>query len=213
MILVLFGPPGAGKGTQANFLCERFGIPQISTGDIFRRHLKEGTDLGRLAESFMSAGKLVPDEVVWDIVASRLEEDDCRPGFLFDGFPRTVRQAGLMMGWFRKSARQLDGVLSLVVPDANIVERLSGRRTCLGCGATYHVVHNPPSAAGVCDRCGGEVVQRKDDSEGTVRARLETYHSQTAPVLGFFGALGLVTEIDGTGEISEVTGRLQAAVS
>lgn len=213
MILVLFGPPGAGKGTQAVYLCERFGIPQISTGDIFRRHLKEGTALGRLAESFMSAGKLVPDEVVWDIVASRLEDDDCRPGFLFDGFPRTVRQAELMMGWFRQSGRRLDGVLSLVVPDAHIVERLSGRRTCLGCGASYHVVHNPPSSSGVCDRCGGEVVQRKDDSEETVRARLETYHSQTAPVLGFFASLGLVKEIDGTGEISEVTGRLQAAVA
>lgn len=214
MNLVLFGPPGAGKGTQATALCQRFGIPQLATGDIFRRHLSEQTELGKLAKGFMDRGQLVPDEVVWDLVASRLSEPDCQGGVLMDGFPRTIRQAELMLAWFAAQGRTLNRVLALTVPDAEIVGRLSGRVTCSSCQASYHLVNNPPAVAGVCDRCGAHsVVQRKDDAEETVRARLNTYHQQTAPVLAFFAGHGLVAEVDGTGEIEAVARRLHDALT
>lgn len=214
MILVLFGPPGAGKGTQASALCERFGVPQVATGDIFRKHLSEQTALGQLAKGYMDRGQLVPDEVVWDLVASRLAEPDCGGGVLLDGFPRTVRQAELMLAWLAGRGLRLNRVLALRVPDSEIVLRLGGRLTCSQCQATYHRVNNPPQVEGVCDRCGStQVVQRKDDSEETIRARLATYHAQTAPVLGFFSGHGLVSEVDGTGEISDVAQRLAAALT
>ena len=212
MVLVLFGPPGAGKGTQAAVLSDELGIPQVATGDIFRKHLKEGTELGQLAKSYMNKGNLVPDEVVWDIVETRLAEDDCAEGVLLDGFPRSVRQAELLMGWLESQGRKLDAVTALQVPDELIVARLSGRRTCLSCGATYHVEHNPTSVEGSCDRCDGSVVQREDDQEVTIRARLSTYKDQTEPVLTFFGAQGLVTDIDGTGDIEAVSQRLRLAI-
>lgn len=196
MDVILFGPPGAGKGTQATAVAEHLGVPHVSTGDIFRKHLKSGTELGQLARSFMDKGQLVPDDVVVDIVASRLEEPDARGGVLFDGFPRTVRQAELLAEWLVAHGRRIDRVVNLQVPDAVVIGRLSGRRSCLGCGATYHVEYNPPGVAGVCDRCGGDVVQRDDDQESTVRARIETYHRDTAPVLAWLRSNTSVADIN-----------------
>jgi adenylate kinase len=212
MVLVLFGPPGAGKGTQAAVLSDELGIPQVATGDIFRKHLKEGTELGLLARSYMNEGKLVPDEVVWDIVATRLDQDDCADGVLLDGFPRSVKQASLLMAWLGARGRRLDAVAALHVQDDLIVARLSGRRTCMNCGATYHVEHNPTSVEGSCDRCDGSVVQREDDVEVTIRARLATYKDQTEPVLTYFRGFGLVNDIDGTGDIEVVSQRLRLAI-
>jgi len=212
MFIALFGPPGAGKGTQAAFLCDELGVPHVATGDIFRKNLKEGTALGELARSFMNKGQLVPDEVVWKLVADRLAQADAVGGVLFDGFPRSVRQAELLLGWLEDNGKTLECVAALTVADESLVARLSGRRTCMGCGATYHSTHNPPAKEGSCDRCGGEVVQREDDREETVRARLATYHRETAPVLDFFKARGLVSEVDGTGAIESVTQRLRLAL-
>lgn len=212
MDLILFGPPGAGKGTQAGAVSAALSVPHVSTGDIFRKHLKAGTALGLLARSFMDKGQLVPDEVVVDIVASRLEDADAVAGALFDGFPRTVAQAELLQAWLVGHGRRLDGVLNLVVPDAVVVARLAGRRTCLGCGGTYHVDHNPPASAGVCDRCGGQVVQRDDDREETVRARIETYHRETRPVLDWLRKQTSVVDIDADQPIDEVGAAVQAAL-
>ncbi len=212
MVLVLFGPPGAGKGTQAAVIAQELGIPQVATGDIFRKHLKEGTELGELAKSFMDKGNLVPDDVVWDIVATRLTEDDCESGVLLDGFPRSVRQAELLVAWLGERDDAVDCVAALDVGDQEIVERLSGRRSCLGCGATYHVEHAPMQVENTCDRCSGDVVQRSDDTPDTVRARLNTYHAQTAPVLDFFEGMELVEHVDATGPIESVTQRLRLAI-
>ena len=213
MLLVLFGPPGAGKGTQAGFLVDELGIPQVATGDIFRKHLKEGTELGQLARSFMDKGQLVPDEVVWDLVENRLSEEDCSGGVLLDGFPRSVRQAELFVAWANRVGRKVDAVVALEVPDENLLARLTGRRTCLSCGATYHLQHNPTAKDGVCDRCGGDVTQRSDDTVETVQKRLDTYHAQTAPVLDYFDDLDLVSRIDGVGDIHAITERLRLAIA
>lgn len=210
MDVILFGPPGAGKGTQATAASRFLGIPHVATGDIFRKHLKGGTELGQLAKSYMDEGQLVPDDVVVDIVASRLDEEDARDGVLFDGFPRTVRQAELLVERLAQDGRKVDAVINLAVDDAVIVSRLSGRRTCLSCGATYHVAHNPPAVAGVCDRCGGEVVQRDDDQEATIRSRLETYHSQTAPVLAWLRPRTAVADIQADQGIDEVEAEIRS---
>lgn len=212
MNVILFGPPGAGKGTQAGAVCDRYSIPQVATGDIFRKNLKENTELGQLARSFMDKGQLVPDEVVWQLVEDRLSWDDVAGGVLLDGFPRTVKQAELLVDWAGRTGRGIDAVVALEVPDDELVARLSGRRTCLSCGATYHVAHNPPAVDAVCDKCGSEVVQRKDDNEVTVRERLATYHRQTAPVLSFFESKGMATRVDGTGAIDAIRERVQAAI-
>ena len=204
MDVILFGPPGAGKGTQATAICNALSIPHVSTGDIFRKHLKEGTDLGELAKSYMNKGQLVPDSVVCDIVASRLIEEDCAGGALLDGFPRTVAQAEMLNAWLEKQGRAVGAVVNLEVDDQILIGRLSGRRTCLACGATYHVSNNPPTKDGTCDRCEGEVVQRKDDSEDTVRARLETYARDTAPVLAWLKPRATVHTVDGAQPIQDV---------
>lgn len=213
MDVILFGPPGAGKGTQAAAVCEKLSIPHISTGDIFRKHLKEGTELGLLAKSYINQGQLVPDSVVCDIVASRLVEKDCADGALLDGFPRTVAQAEMLGQWLDENGRTVAAVINLEVEQSVLVARLSGRRTCLNCGATYHVSHNPPAQAGECDRCGGEVVQRKDDTEETVRARLETYTRDTAPVLEWLKPRIDVLTIDGSQPIETVRNKILEAIS
>ena len=213
MDVVLFGPPGAGKGTQATAASAFLNVPHVATGDIFRRHLKGGTELGLLAKGFMDRGQLVPDEVVVDIVATRLGEEDARGGVLFDGFPRTVNQAELLLKRLAEEDRAVDAIINLVVGDDVIVSRLGGRRTCMSCGATYHVSFAPPTVSGVCDRCGGEVVQRDDDCEETVRARLATYHLQTAPVLAWLGPHSKVLEIVADRSIDEVETSIRAGLT
>ena len=213
MDVILFGPPGAGKGTQATAIATRLGIPHISTGDIFRRHLKEGTELGQLARSFIDQGQLVPDEVVFKIVASRLESDDAEGGALFDGFPRTVPQARLLADWLKNRGRNLDATINLDVKDDVVVGRLSGRRTCLACGSTYHVQYNPPKSGNTCDRCGGDVVQRKDDAEATVKARIDTYHRETAPVLAWLKDNGRVDDVDAGQQIDRVQSNIRDILS
>jgi len=212
MDVILFGPPGAGKGTQATAICTALSIPHISTGDIFRKHLKEGTELGQLARSYIDQGQLVPDQVVCDIVASRLIEDDCAGGALLDGFPRTVPQAEMLSSWLTSQGRSVGAVINLRVADQLLVERLSGRRTCLSCGATYHVRNNPPVNPDVCDRCEGDVVQRKDDNEDTVLARLETYARDTAPVLAWLTPRATVHSVDGAQAIEKVQADVLSAL-
>ena len=212
MDVILFGPPGAGKGTQADAICQAMSIPHVSTGDIFRRHLKDGTALGELAKSYINKGQLVPDEVVCDIVASRLVEADCVGGALLDGFPRTVAQAEMLSSWLAGQGRAVGAVISLEVNHELLIARLSGRRTCLSCGATYHVSNNPPAVEGKCDRCEGDVVQRKDDTEETVRARLDTYERDTAPVLAWLNPRADVHAIDGAQDIDVVRSSILDAI-
>jgi adenylate kinase len=212
MKLILLGPPGAGKGTQAKMLTERFGIPQISTGDILRTAVKEGTPMGLKARSFMDAGGLVPDAVVIGIVRERLQKDDCAEGFILDGFPRTVAQADALRETLRELGKDLNAVVSLAVDTEALVERLTGRRTCLDCGRGYHVKFDPPRVADRCDLCGGVLVQRDDDQEATIRKRLEVYHGQTAPLVSYYGERGLLTSVDGMQEIATVQEQILSAL-
>jgi len=202
--LVLLGPPGAGKGTQAKLLQEHFDIPKISTGDILRQAAKDGTKLGKQAKKYMDRGELVPDSVILDIVEERLSADDCRKGFLLDGFPRTVAQAEAFQTMLDRRNQVLDGAVNLRVPRAKLVARLSGRRTCRQCGAMYHVRFNPPKKEGVCDQCGGDLYQRADDREETIEARMEVYDRETAPLLEHFRQKGLLREVDGSKTTDEV---------
>lgn len=197
MKLILLGPPGAGKGTQAKMLMDRYGIPQISTGDILRAAVKAGTPMGLRAKSFMDAGGLVPDEVVVGIVRERIQEDDCKAGFILDGFPRTVPQADALAEALTALGCPLDAVVSLAVDVEALVERLTGRRTCRDCGLGYHVTFAAPKAAGICDACGGELVQRDDDREETIRRRLDVYNEQTSPLIDYYRNSGLLSEVDG----------------
>jgi len=212
MKLILLGPPGAGKGTQAKMLTDRYGIPQISTGDILRAAVKEGTPMGVKAKSFMDAGALVPDEVVVGIVRERLQKADCAPGFILDGFPRTVAQADALKENLRALGKDLDAVISLEVDIEALVERLTGRRTCKECGRGYHVKFDPPKAAGVCDACGGVLFQRDDDREETIRKRLDVYHEQTSPLVAYYKNDGLLTAIDGMLEIDAVQRQILSAL-
>jgi adenylate kinase len=209
---VLVGPPGAGKGTQAQFISSNLSIPKISTGDIFRFNVSSGTELGRQAKAFMDRGDLVPDEVTIAMVASRLQEDDALDGFLLDGFPRNVPQAETLKKMLAEWDARLDIVLELVVDDDEVVRRLSGRRTCRRCGRIWHVVFDPPARQGLCDDCGGELFQRDDDQEGTIRHRLDVYAQQTRPLIAFYADEGTLLGIDATGPVEEITDRAMSAL-
>ncbi len=204
MKLILLGPPGAGKGTQAKMLTEEFGIPQISTGDILRAAVKEGTPMGIKAKGFMDSGALVPDEVVIGIVTERLQKEDCNSGFILDGFPRTVPQADALADNLKGLDKDLDAVVSLEVDVEALVERLTGRRTCKECGRGYHIAFDPSRTEGVCDACGGELFQRDDDQEETIRKRLDVYNEQTSPLTDYYAAAGLLKSLDGMQEIGTV---------
>lgn len=205
MRMVLLGPPGAGKGTQAKRLSDHYGIPHISTGDMFRKHVREDTPLGQKARSYMEAGELVPDEVVMGMLLEELEE--APRGFILDGFPRTIRQAEALERALEESGRPLHAALTLRIPDHTAVERLAGRRSCGRCGRSYNLALQPPAVPGVCDECGGELVLRDDDREETVRRRLEVYHRDTEPLEGFYRDRGLLREVDAVGPVEEITER------
>lgn len=207
MRAVLVGPPGAGKGTQAQILAAELSIPKVSTGDIFRANVGGGTELGKQAKEYMDRGDLVPDEVTNAMVRSRLAEPDAREGFLLDGFPRNVAQAETLDSMLVDLDRRLDAVLELRVETEEVVQRLSGRRTCRKCGHVQHVAYDPPAVDGVCDRCGGELIQRDDDHEETIRRRLEVYQEQTAPLVSFYAERGLLVAIQAVGPVEEVTAR------
>jgi adenylate kinase len=210
--IVLVGPPGAGKGTQAQFISSHLSIPKISTGDIFRANVSQGTPLGQEAKKYMDAGDLVPDEVTIAMVKDRLADDDAQDGFLLDGFPRNVRQAEVLDEMLDGMDVRLDVVLELVVDDDEVVRRLSGRRTCRTCAHVWHLDFDPPSKPGVCDHCGGELFQRDDDREETIRHRLEVYAEQTSPLVGFYADKGVLVGIDATGPVDDVTSRAIAAL-
>ncbi len=205
MNIMLFGAPGAGKGTQAKFLIEKYGIPQISTGDILRAAIKEGTAMGLEAKKFMDEGKLVPDSTIIGIIKDRLSEDDCKKGFILDGFPRTIAQAEALEILMKDMGIKLDKVISLNVPDELILGRIVGRKVCPVCGASFHIEFNPPKIAGKCDLCGAELITRKDDNAETVTKRLTEYHSQTAPLFDFYQSRGVLVDIDGTKGMEVIT--------
>jgi adenylate kinase len=202
--LILLGPPGAGKGTQAKRLADDFAIPQISTGDILREAVRNGTEMGKLAKGFMDAGSLVPDEVVIGIVRDRLSQADCAPGYILDGFPRTLPQAEALEGVTRELGRGVRAVVSLEVDPEEVVERLCGRRTCISCGSMYHIRFNPPKSEGKCDRCGESLVQRDDDREETIKARLDNYSKSTAPLVSWYAEKGILRPVGAKGEIDEI---------
>jgi adenylate kinase len=210
--VVLVGPPGAGKGTQAQFIASHLAIPKVSTGDIFRDNVSAGTELGRQARSFMERGDLVPDEVTVAMVAGRLQEEDAQAGFLLDGFPRNVPQAETLKKMLADWGMRLDLVLELVVDHDEVIRRLSGRRTCRKCGRVWHIAFDPPSVAGKCDECGGELFQRDDDREETIRHRLEVYQVQTQPLISYYANEGILLGIDATGPVDDVTERALLAL-
>ena len=204
MKIVLLGPPGAGKGTQAKSISNRYSIPHISTGDIFRKNISEETPLGIQAKQYIDNGQLVPDEVTINMVKDRLTWEDCKNGYLLDGFPRTVAQAEALQEFLESRDENLDTALCIEVPSSFILERMTGRRVCGSCGASYHVKFNPTKVEGICDVCGSEVVQRKDDREDTVRERLDVYERQTQPLIDFYKEKNLLSTVDGTKAINEV---------
>ena len=213
MNLMLFGAPGAGKGTQAKFLIEKYSIPQISTGDILRAAIADKTEMGMEAKNYMDAGKLVPDSTIIGIIKDRLAQDDCKKGFILDGFPRTLAQAEALSELMANMQISLDKVISLNVPDELIVGRITGRRVCSKCGASFHVEFNASKVEDVCDYCGGELIIRKDDNAETVKSRLEAYHAQTAPLIDFYTKMGVFIELDGTKDVSEVTADMLNALA
>ncbi len=204
MKIIMLGAPGAGKGTQAKMIAEKFGIPHISTGDIFRANIKNGTELGKKAKEYMDKGQLVPDELTVEILLDRVAEDDCKNGYVLDGFPRTIPQADVLDKELTKLGDQVDFAINVDVPDENIVRRMSGRRACLKCGATYHIEHIPPKKEGICDTCGSELVQRDDDKPETVKNRLKVYHEQTQPLIEYYEKKNILKSVDGTKDMQEV---------
>ncbi|AZV58730.1 adenylate kinase [Clostridium sp. AWRP] len=212
MKIILLGPPGAGKGTQAKFISEGYSIPHISTGDIFRKNISEKTPLGVEAKKYLDNGQLVPDEVTIDIVKDRLGKDDCKEGFLLDGFPRTVNQAEALDLFLNDKGQKIDTALLIDVPKELILERMTGRRVCPSCGASYHVKFNPTKTEGKCDVCNSDVIQRKDDTESTVKDRLDVYEEQTQPLIGYYKKQKALSIVDGTGEINEVFQRVKESL-
>ncbi len=204
MKIIMLGAPGAGKGTQAKQIAGKYGIPHISTGDIFRANIKNGTELGKKAKEYMDQGLLVPDELTCDLVMDRIHEDDCVNGFVLDGFPRTIPQAEALTAALEKNGEKMEYAIDVNVPDENIVNRMSGRRACLDCGATYHIVAIPPKQEGICDHCGAKLVLRDDDKPETVQKRLDVYHEQTQPLIDYYNNAGILKTVDGTLPMEEV---------
>ena len=204
MKIIMLGAPGAGKGTQAKMIAEKYGIPHVSTGDIFRANIKNGTELGMEAKKYMDQGMLVPDELTVKILLDRVAQEDCANGYVLDGFPRTIPQAEVLDKALTELNDAIDYAINVDVPDENIVKRMSGRRACLACGATYHIEHIPPKQEGVCDKCGQELVLRDDDKPETVLNRLKVYHDQTQPLIDFYTAKGVLKTVDGTVDMKDV---------
>ena len=204
MKIVMLGAPGAGKGTQAKMIAEKYSIPHISTGDIFRANIKEGTPLGLEAKPYMDQGKLVPDELTVKILLDRVSKDDCKNGYVLDGFPRTIPQANVLKEALDAQNDKIDYAINVDVPDENIVRRMSGRRACVTCGATYHIEHVPPKTEGICDKCGSALILRDDDKPDTVLNRLKVYHDQTQPLIDFYNNEGILKEVDGTIDVKDV---------
>ncbi len=204
MKIVMLGAPGAGKGTQAKKIAEKYGVPHISTGDIFRANIKNNTELGKKAKEYMDQGLLVPDELTLDLIMDRFKQDDCKDGYVLDGFPRTIPQAEALTKALTEAGEKLDFAINVEVPDENIVTRMSGRRACLACGGTYHIVFNPTKQEGVCDSCGGGLVLRDDDKPETVAKRLNVYHDQTSPLIEYYKGQGILKDVDGTKDVAEV---------
>ncbi len=204
MKIIMLGAPGAGKGTQAKQIAGKYGIPHISTGDIFRANIKEGTELGKKAKEYMDQGLLVPDELTCDLVVDRIKQEDCKNGFVLDGFPRTIPQAEALDAALTKLGQKMDYAIDVDVPDENIVNRMGGRRACINCGATYHIVSIPPKKEGVCDTCGNELVLRDDDKPETVQKRLDVYHEQTQPLIDYYTKQGILKSVDGTQPMEDV---------
>ncbi len=210
MKIVMLGAPGAGKGTQAAKISAKYSVPHISTGDIFRANIKEGTPLGKKAKEYMDQGMLVPDELVLDLIVDRLGKEDAKNGYVLDGFPRTIPQAKALDEALTKQGEKLDAAIDISVPDENIVNRMSGRRACLGCGATYHLVYAAPKTEGVCDVCGKDLILRDDDKPETVTKRLNVYHEQTQPLIDYYDKAGILKTIDGTIDINDVFNNIVA---
>ena len=210
MKIIMLGAPGAGKGTQAKMIADKYGVPHISTGDIFRANIKNGTELGMEAKKYMDQGLLVPDELTVRILLDRVAQDDCKNGYVRDGFPRTIPQAEVLDSELTKLGDHIDYAINVDVPDENIVKRMSGRRACLTCGATYHIEHVPPKKEGICDVCGSELVLRDDDKPETVKNRLNVYHEQTQPLIDFYTEKGVLKTVDGTVPMEEVFAAITA---
>ena len=204
MKIIMLGAPGAGKGTQAKMIAEKYAIPHVSTGDIFRANIKNGTELGMEAKKYMDQGQLVPDELTVKILLDRVAQDDCKNGYVFDGFPRTIPQAKVLDDALNKLDEKIDFAINVDVPDENIVRRMSGRRAYVGCGGTYHIEHVPPKKEGICDVCGQELILRDDDKPETVLNRLKVYHDQTQPLIDFYTEKGVLKEVDGTVDMTDV---------
>lgn len=204
MKIIMLGAPGAGKGTQAKKIAEKYSIPHISTGDIFRANIKNNTELGQKAKTYMDKGELVPDELVVDLIMDRFKEADCANGYVLDGFPRTIPQAEALDEALKSLNDSLDYAINVEVPDENIINRMSGRRACLSCGATYHIVYNKTKTEGICDKCGSELVLRDDDKPETVQKRLSVYHDQTQPLIDYYTNKGIIKEVDGTLDMEAV---------
>ena len=204
MKIIMLGAPGAGKGTQAKMIADKYSIPHISTGDIFRANIKNGTELGNKAKTYMDQGLLVPDELVVDLVVDRVAQEDCANGYVLDGFPRTIPQAESLNAALEKLGSKVDFAINVEVPDENIINRMSGRRACVACGATYHIVHIPTKVEGICDRCGKELILRDDDKPETVKKRLDVYHEQTQPLIDYYNGKEVLVEVDGTKDMNDV---------